>query len=154
MMATTPVPDEISRHNHENIQDVPMHPATHRQAFEPVSESRHFDHEDAAKVFGIPPIETAVPHPSLIILEREKNMGLSASERRANQIARDEQYAAARAKFEKEKKAREEAALNIVDKGRYQWRFQEAKTGKIGFRYGVPHQDRKKGQVKIPRRVD
>lgn len=154
MMATTPVPDELSRMNHENIQDVPMHPATHRQAFEPVSESRHFDHEDAAQVFGIPSIETAVPHPSLITLEREKNMGVGLNDRKANQRERDEGYALARAEFEAKKKAKAEASLNVVDKGRYQWRFEEAKTGKIGFRYGVPHQDRKKGQVKIPRRVD
>ena len=42
----------------------------------------------------------------------------------------------------------------VVERGRWRWRVTEAETGKVGFRYGVPHEDRKKGQVKIPTRVE
>lgn len=59
-------------------------------------------------------------------------------------------------------KAREAAAKKI-ENPRWLFRFEEIKAesvgkdgrarGGIGARYGVPPQDRKKGQVKIPTRV-
>ena len=42
----------------------------------------------------------------------------------------------------------------VLDSGRWRWKFRNAETGKVGFRYGLPHEDRKKGQVKIPTRVE
>lgn len=150
MMPTTPAPDAVSRYPHEQIQHVEQHPSTHRQAFEPTSESRHFGRRDAAEIFGIPPIEDAVPHPDLVILQRENNAGLTRDEKLANQRQREAEYEAARKEAAQKAKEKEEKEISIVKNGRYQWRFREAASGVVGYRYGVPHQDRKKGQVKIP----
>ena len=64
----------------------------------------------------------------------------------------------------KEKEARRVAAIQTVHSGRWDFRFQDVSVDSVGLdgrdprgvgaRYGVPHQDRKKGQVKIPRSVE
>lgn len=48
------------------------------------------------------------------------------------------------------KRARES---KVVEQGRWRWKLKEVKAGQVGFRYGFPHPDRKKGHVKIPTRV-
>jgi hypothetical protein len=53
----------------------------------------------------------------------------------------------------KKKKRQKEANKTVVVKGRWKWVLKGATTGRVGFRYGIPHQDRKKRQVKIPTRV-
>ncbi len=90
-------------------------------------------------------------------------------------VGRDERIARQRERIrvEKEKrdareaarKAREERDVTVVTKpgGRWEFRFREirvddvGKDGRgekgVGWRYGIPHEDRKKGQVKIPTRV-
>ena len=60
----------------------------------------------------------------------------------------------------KEKEARE---IRKVETERSEFQFQNIRvesagpTGRskdgVGVRYGMPHEDRKKGQIKIPRRV-
>lgn len=62
------------------------------------------------------------------------------------------------------KREREERETIVVPGGRWEFRFQDVnieKGGKdmrgpngVGARYGVPHQDRKRGQIKIPTRVE
>ena len=138
---------------HEGLQDMPSHPLSHQQTFVPVSESREFTRVDAGKEFGLPPTEEAVPHPDLIVLQKERLAGLSPDERIDRQRERDKQEVVRREAEEKEAKEREAASGVTIDQGRWKWRLKEAKTGSVGFRYGVPHQDRKKGQVKIPTRV-
>jgi hypothetical protein len=138
---------------HEGLQDMPSHPLSHQQTFVPVSESREYTRVDAGKEFGLPPTEEAVPHPDLIALQKERLAGLSSDERIDRQRERDKREVVRREAEEKEAKEKEEASGVIIDQGRWKWRLKEAKTGRVGFRYGVPHQDRKKGQVKIPTRV-
>ncbi len=66
---------------------------------------------------------------------------------------------------ERRRREREAREVAKVDNGRSVFMFRDVKVdemvgadgrGKmgVGARYGVPHQDRKKGQVKIPTRVD
>ena len=139
---------------HEGLQEMVSHPFSHRQAFVPVSESRHFTRADAGKEFGLPPTEEAVPHPDLVLLERERSSGLKIQELVAQQVERDRITNARREAEEIKQRAIKRRSGTIVESGRWAWRLKKATTGEVGFRYGVPHEDRKKGQVKIPTRVD
>ena len=68
------------------------------------------------------------------------------------------------AREEKERRWREREARVVKkvvpEKGRWEFRFRDVKVedgrgrGGVGARYGIPAQDRKRGQVKIPTRVE
>ena len=138
---------------HENIQELESHPLSHRQTFLPVSESRVFTRADAGKEFGLPPTEEAVSHPDLIHIHRDRIQGVELTERIAHQKERERLLRVQREeelRIKAEKKAR---MGTVVEQGRWVWKLTDATTGTVGHRYGVPHQDRKKGQVKIPTRV-
>ena len=68
---------------HEPITDLPVHPATRQQLFIPVSESRNFTREDAARAFDdtLLTADKRIPHPELVIVERERLAGISNEER-------------------------------------------------------------------------
>ena len=64
-----------------------------------------------------------------------------------------------------ERRAREERErMKVVQGKRWEFRFEEVSVEDVGgdgrdprgvgWRYGFPHEDRKRGQVKIPRRVE
>jgi len=146
-------PKGLAQTFHEGLQDMQSHPFSHRQAFIPISESRKFTRTDAGKEFGLPPTEESVPHPDLILLQREKFAGLDNTARVDKQRERNRQAMVRREEKERKEKERKERREMVVEKGRWAWRLTLATTGHVGFRYGVPHQDRKKGQVKIPTRV-
>jgi hypothetical protein len=156
MLKVTPLADKQSKQSrqefHEGLQDMVSHPFSHRQTFIPVSESRTFTRADAGHEFGLPPTEEAVPHPDLVKIAKERALGLDDSVRLQLQIARDN-AAAKELKKEEERKKKLNTPAKVVERGRFAWRLQKAETGKVGFRYGVPHMDRKKGQVKIPTSV-
>ena len=76
-----------------------------------------------------------------------------------------------RERFEREVKERQEAAekeknrvesrTKVAESRRWQFRFEDVRVrsgGKdekaVGWRYGMPLEDRKKGQVKIPTKVE
>ncbi|KAF2807101.1 uncharacterized protein BDZ99DRAFT_465035 [Mytilinidion resinicola] len=152
--------------NHESINDLIVHPATKQQLFVPVSESRHFTREDAAKAFHhtLLSADDRIPHPELVVSEREAQLGLSNSERVAAASAR--MLVERQRKAEKEAKRKEWEAKTImrVPGRRWDFVFQDisvesvGKDGRsekgVGWRYGIPHEDRKRGQVKIPTKVD
>lgn len=172
MVPTTPYIDPSVPENkgkrpvpHEPINDLIVHPATRQQLFVPVAESRQFTRVDAGKAFdnNLLPADDRIPHPELVLAERELNAGLSFQERK--------KLAEQRLQAEQEKKRAEEAqkqaklaALKTVPKRRWDFVIEDVsveKAGKdgrgpsgVGWRYGFPHEDRKKGQVKIPTRVD
>lgn len=150
---------------HESIADIRVHPATRQQIFYPTSESRHFTREDAAKAFAndLLPADKRIPHPDLVEAERDEFMGLDFDTRVRRQQERNEKHAQER--LRREKKAAEKAAATRTVQGR-RWDFQfedfsvdqVGRDGKspagVGWRYGAPHEDRKRGQIKIPKRVD
>lgn len=78
----------------------------------------------------------------------------AANEREANKIKEADRY-------RKEKELRE---VTKAETGRSVFRFQDIKVEDVGLdgrsrkgvgaRYGIPHQDRKIGQIKIPTRVE
>ena len=151
---------------HESINDLPVHRATELQVFHPVSESRQFTRRDAGKVFDrkLLPAEDRIPHPELVQLEKWRFEGLEREKRTAKQREANEAEQAKRKETERIQRAREAREVTKAETGRSVFRFQDIKVesvGKdgrdrrgIGARYGIPHQDRKKGQIKIPTRVE
>jgi hypothetical protein len=166
MLPTTPHIDPKNPKNkgkrpitHEPINDLKVHPATRQQLFVPVAESRRFTRVDAGKAFdnNLLPADARIPHPELVQAERELESGLHVEERR--------RLAEERYETEQERKKQEELRqLKVVPKRRWDFVFQDVsvesagRDGKgaaaAGWRYGVPHQDRKRGIPKIPTRVE
>ena len=152
--------------NHESINDLPVHRATELQVFHPVSESRHFTRRDAGKVFDrkLLPAEDRIPHTELVQLEKWRFEGIERGERLAMQREANMREQEKRKEAESRRKAREETEVTRAETGRSIFRFQEIKVESVGrdgrdkrgvgARYGDPHKDRKKGQIKIPTRVD
>jgi hypothetical protein len=152
---------------HESISDLPVHAATTQQIFHPVSESKHFTREDAARVFDpkLLPADKRIPHPELIVKEKMRLEGWSSDEKDRYWKEQERKELQAQEK-EKKRKATEDARTSVI-KG-YRWDFRVkavevtaesvGKTGRaptgLGWRYGFPHEDRKRAQVKIPTRVD
>ncbi|KAI9772666.1 MAG: hypothetical protein M1840_000260 [Geoglossum simile] len=173
MLPTTPLVDPSLRPRvHESINDLPVHPATTQQVFEPTSESRIFTRIDASKAFDptLLPADERIPHPELVVLERERISGLSQEECLARQRERAKIEVEKRKESDRRREEIEAATLKKVlpselggHGGRWEWRFKEisvqgaGKDGRapsgVGWRYGIPHEDRKKGQVKIPTRI-
>lgn len=153
MLPVTHLSWQAQQQIHENIQDLPAHPLASRQAFVPVAESREFTRVDAGKEFGLAPADSAVPHPELIVMRRERMEILSDDERVQRQNER--QRIAEGQMAEKEAKAKLKAELEgrVVEQGRWKWRLREGTAGYVGHRYGFPLPDRKRGHVKIPTHV-
>lgn len=149
---------------HESINDLPIHPATGQQIFHPTSESRVFTRADAAKVFdeNLLPADDRVPHPELTIMHKEHLAGLSKEGIQANQAERDAEAAAVKERMERRRN--NSRAVKTIDTRRWAFKVTEInvdKAGKdgrgaygVGWRYGMPLMDRKRGQVKIPTSVD
>ena len=150
---------------HESINDLPVHRATELQIFHPVSESRHFTRRDAGKIFDpeLKPAEDRVPHTELVQLEKWKHEGVQHDDRIQLQRQKDAQAIQSRKVLEMKRKEKEAREITKVETQRSEFRFQDirvesagpngrSKEG-VGARYGIPPQDRKKGQIKIPTRV-
>ncbi|KAL1646516.1 hypothetical protein SLS58_003101 [Diplodia intermedia] len=166
MLPTTRLAPKVAfQPDHESIADIRVHPATRQQLFHPTSESRHFTRTDAAKAFadGLLPAEKRIPHPDLVELERDGLEGLGYEERLDRQRARNDRHDEEKARRERRALARA-ARTSRVPARRWDFRFhdfsveQVGRDGKhpagVGWRYGAPHEDRKRGQVKIPKKVD
>lgn len=151
---------------HETINDLPVHSATLQQIFYPTSESRQFTRADAAKVFDehLLPADERVPHPELIHSARETLAGVLSNQRRENATARAEAVMQKKMAYEQYKRLKEERSTKVVATGgRWDFKFREVSvddagaTGRgprgTGWRYGVPHMDRKRGTIKIPTSV-
>ena len=151
---------------HEPINDLPVHSSTLRQVFHPVSESRHFTRTDAGKVFDpkLLPADDRIPHPELVESYRDRVEGILGPERAKRVQEREDREIAAKVAKEKMRAQEEERRVKKVQAERWEFRFRDVsvedagKNGRgrrgVGARYGMPHEDRKKGQVKIPRRVE
>ncbi|KAL7271135.1 3'-phosphoadenosine 5'-phosphosulfate sulfotransferase [Rhizina undulata] len=150
MLPTTPFAEN---QRHESIQDLRLHPLSDRQAFVSVPESRNFTREDAGKELGLPAADNAIPHPDLVTLERERLSRMDRGEMIAAQRER-ERLEEAKKQEAREREKEREKGTKVLEVGRWRWKLAEAKTGQVGFRYGVPYDDRKKGTVKIPTRVE
>ncbi|WPH03178.1 Hypothetical protein R9X50_00605400 [Acrodontium crateriforme] len=151
---------------HESINDLPVHPRTRNQLFYPTSESRHFTREDAAKAFDpkLLPADKRIPLPVLVKLEKWNLENLPREERQRR--LREDDLAERTAQLAKEEKkaAWEARTQRVVPGRRWDFKFQDIsaeKVGKdgrgrdaVGYRYGMPHEDRKRGLIKIPTSVE
>lgn len=150
---------------HEPINEVHVHNLTMQQLFLPVSESRHFTREDAAKAFHDKMLsaDARSPQPELIKMEREVLEGSTREKslarfKEATQLEED----TVALKLLKQRE-REENMTKRVETARYEFRFKEINVDDVGrdgrsrrgtgWRYGAPHEDRKRGKVKIPTSV-
>lgn len=165
MLPQTPyIPHDVTEH--ETINDLPVHSATTRQVFHPVSESRHFTRRDAGKVFDrtLLPAEDRIPHRELYEMDKWAFQGVVPAERSRMRREIDEKEAQAKVEVERLRKEKERFTVKKAVTPRWEFRFEDinaeivGKDGRdrkgIGARYGMPHEDRKKGQIKIPRRVE
>ena len=151
--------DSASTQNpyHESINDLPVHQATLPQIFHPAPEAMDFTRRDAGKVFhrGLLPAEDRIPHPDLVETAREEIQGMPARERTRAKHERweaEQQRVKERQEAAKKKRAEHET---VVKGKRWDFKFERVHADKaIGWRYGMPLEDRKKGQVKIPTRVE
>lgn len=151
---------------HEPINDLPIHEATKRQMFHPVSESREFTRRHAARIFDsqLLPAEDRIPHPELYELEKWKLEGVVTGERIERRRRLNEEEAKKREERENRKQKKAQHSLKVAETPRWEFRFQDINADNVGsdgrdprgvgMRYGLPAQDRKKGQIKIPRRVE
>ncbi|EHK22764.1 uncharacterized protein TRIVIDRAFT_83845 [Trichoderma virens Gv29-8] len=150
---------------HEPVNEIHVHKLTMQQLFVPVSESRHFTREDAAKAFHdtMLCVDARSPQPELIKMEREILEGKSRQESLAKfkeATQKEEDKVARRIAQEQQ---REEKATTRVTTDRYEFRFKEINADDVGrngrsrkgtgWRYGAPFDDRKRGLVKIPTSV-
>jgi hypothetical protein len=113
--------------------------------------------------------DARIPHPHLIAAEQDrKNPEMSNEqsllrERYAQRLVDDEME---RKEAQERHKAKEEARQQRIERGRWEFVVKDVQatrqgigldgrgTQSPGFRYGVPSQERKRGQVKIPVRVE
>ncbi|KAG8630023.1 hypothetical protein KVT40_001642 [Elsinoe batatas] len=151
---------------HESINDLPVHAATQQQIFYPTSESRQFTRADAAAVFSptLLPADARIPHPELIEAAKPEHADLTPAQR-AN-VAEKAREAVAQQKAEQAKKKEEWEKRNVqvVQRPKWEFRFQSIQADKVGrdsrhpqgvgWRYGMPHEDRKRGHMKdVPKEV-
>lgn len=151
---------------HESINDVYVHSYTTQQLFVPVSESRDFTREDAAKAFGdhILPVDKKLRVPELIEFQKDLLNRVPLQDANKKFL---EATAASEAKIA-EREARRlkaiEDSITRIKTNRFEFRFQEYNAenvghdgrdrNAIGWRYGVPFHDRKRSQIKIPTKVE
>jgi hypothetical protein len=150
----------------EPINDLTLHSATSPQIFYPTSESRHFTRADAARVFDadLLPADDRIPHPQLAVKHKDAIAGFSPAEVEARQAAREEAAEKRRQTMLAKKAQKEAEAVRAVDTERWRFRITEinvddaGNTGRgekgVGWRYGAPLMDRKKGTVRIPTKVE
>ena len=145
----------------------PVH-AANRIVRNPSSIERVGKGENATRV--LQPADVRIPHPQLIMYERDRvDYAQEASIRTRNHRHRlDVQDTALREFKDRARRRREARTTHVLpsESSRFEFRFTDVTVGKettgvngrdprgVGRRYGVPHYDRKKGQVKIPTRVD
>jgi predicted S18 family serine protease len=150
---------------HEPINDISVHRYTMQQLFIPTAESRDFTRADAAKAFHetLKPADERVPLPELIDMERDKLNEVPEEEATAKYEQAVTLQAEQAARRAMQRIREEEARYTKVQAGRFEFRFKDVNAdvvgrhGKhpdgIGWRYGAPHQDRKRGMSKIPKQV-
>lgn len=150
---------------HEPINEVHVHNLTMQQLFVPVSESRTFTREDAAKAFHerMLSADARSPQPQLIKMEQEILKGKTREEslEKFKKATQDEEDSVAQ-KLQRQQQ-REYKQRKVVRTDRYQFRFHPINVDDVGrdgrsrqgtgWRYGAPHEDRKRGLVKIPTSV-
>ena len=105
------------------------------------------------------PADARIPHSHLIKHEQDKldpNIGESSREVQLKYEQRLKEDSTQRAEMFRKREAMKEQLRTRLEKGKWEWVVTDvqAERGNVGTRYGVPSQDRKRGNVKIPTRVE
>lgn len=113
---------------------------------------------------GLLPADDRIPHPEMIAALKDRAAGLNAREVAEAQAERIKGMEAKRAQREAEKQRALEKQTTVVEGRRWDFKFvdcsvdEAGKRGRsltaAGWRYGFPHEDRKKGQIKIVTKID
>lgn len=150
----------------EPINDIHVHSYTRQQLFVPTSESREFTRTDAARAFGdhILPPDAKMRIPELVELERNVARGMEPAKAYKAFMESAARSEAAVAAAQRARRQRDEDRTTRVDVGRFEYRFEKinaedvGRNGRsrkaIGWRYGVPFSDRRRGEIKIPTKVE
>jgi hypothetical protein len=153
------------RDGFESINDLQVHRATTEQIWYPTSESRAFTREDAAKAFDdtLLPADKRIPHPELVLQAKDQKSGFNVQERKERAKQRELETLTKKLAADEKRRAKEAASVRVVEGARWDFKFKNitvesvGKDGRgptaTGWRYGNPHNDRKRGTVKIPTRV-
>ena len=165
MLPKTSYPASGPKPTHEPINDIHVHGYTMQQVFLPTSESRHFTRRDAAKAFHrtMLPAEERSQHPELIEMVKDVLAGGNRA-RSAEKFIKAAKQSEQELVRQAEENARREAARTMkINSDRFEFRIQSfdservGTTGRarhaVGWRYGAPLDDRKRGKVKIPTQV-
>jgi hypothetical protein len=115
------------------------------------------------------PADVRIPHPHMIGLERDRiahpNERHTVQHRHAERLARQESLEQEARQRAQSRRDASQTTVSPTD-SRFDYRIQDTKFTKettgangrapwaVGRRYGVPHNDRTRGTVKIPTRVD
>ena len=115
------------------------------------------------------PADSRIPHPHSIAFEKDKlDRNIAPLERHARHRERLQEDEKKRQALKRLLQEEEEAKKTKIDVGRWQLVVTEVQStrqgvgidgkgsgdGAVGQRYGVPSQERKKGRVKIPTKVE
>lgn len=157
MLPQTKITDPERAVKHESIHDLPVHKATLSQVFWPTTESMPFNRNDAGKVFhkDFLPADLRIPNPEVI-----ENFQDDPTETRARRIELQRKIAK---REEDLQKARERRTM-VVRTKRFDVEIENVavdnRVGKdgrgrnaVGYRYGAPLEDRKKGFTRVPKSV-
>ena len=116
----------------------------------------------AGEIEVLKPADARIPHPHMIANEIDKldpalkGQTREIRQRYENRLREEEVMIEQSAK---RKVAKAEKSKTRVQSERWEWIVQDVKAevlgkGVVGERYGIPSQDRKRGQIKIPRKVE
>ena len=162
MLPTTEFSGDSEDRPHEPISEILEHRLTMSQLFVPASESRRFARKDAATSFHptMLPADERTPHPELVKMEKDLLNGADPQKamRDFKESTKEEE---ARINAQKDIWfAREEARTTVVETNRFEFSFKSINVDDVGqmgrsrrgvgWRYGVPFFDRKRGRTKIP----
>jgi len=110
------------------------------------------------------PADDRIPHPEMIEAIKDRMNGMNVREVKEAQQARIDAMAQKRRDAEAKKAEQLACSTTVVEGKRWDFKFVDCKvdaTGKegrspsgVGWRYGFPHEDRKKGQIKIQTKVE
>jgi hypothetical protein len=117
---------------------------------------QHYKTPGMGEIEVLKPADARIPHPHLIAYEQDKlNRELNRQEVEKRYQERMRAEAEQTQKAVQRRKMKEEASKERIESGRWQWVVTDVKAGEnIGSRYGVPNQERKRGVVKIPQKVE
>lgn len=116
--------------------------------------------------YVLKPADSRIPHPHLIAAEKERATGVPPAEQVRHYNQRLQEDADRRKELKAKREAAQESTKTRIDAGRWQFVVTDVQTsrqgtgihgrgtGSPGYRYGVPSEERKRGRVKIPTKVD